>query len=214
MYKWRIWLRKSTLLDLTERNANHIVPSYCHLPVSCRSQVDRCGSLGSCKPQREKWWEETVWMEMRVIGSCMYKMSRWLGGLAPGVEGHVFVCPGDVVPRTESACQLRGAPLSGRPVCSPGDDRRRHVWGSVQRQRYRHRWVPVLPTTILTSIGFLLLFTTRKLQARGLDVRNKIFEFFTRSLIYVNKKNKIYIFNFFDIENIRFAFSICLTLKK
>ena len=40
-----MWLRKSTLLDLTERNANHIVP------VSCRSLVDRCGSLGSCKPQ-------------------------------------------------------------------------------------------------------------------------------------------------------------------
>ena len=47
----RIWLRKSTLLDLMERNVNHIIPSYCHLPVSCRSLVDRCGSLGSCKPQ-------------------------------------------------------------------------------------------------------------------------------------------------------------------
>ena len=42
------WLRKSTLLDLTERNVNHIIPLYCHLPVSCRSLVDRCGS---CKPQ-------------------------------------------------------------------------------------------------------------------------------------------------------------------
>ena len=30
-------LRKWTLLDLTERNANHIIPLYCHLPVSCRS---------------------------------------------------------------------------------------------------------------------------------------------------------------------------------
>jgi hypothetical protein len=30
---------------------HHIIPSYCHLPVSCRSLVDRCGSLGSCKPQ-------------------------------------------------------------------------------------------------------------------------------------------------------------------
>jgi hypothetical protein len=27
-------IRKSTLLDLTERNANHIIPTYCHLPVS------------------------------------------------------------------------------------------------------------------------------------------------------------------------------------
>ena len=37
----------STLLDLTERNANHIIPSCCILPVSCRSLIDRCGSLGS-----------------------------------------------------------------------------------------------------------------------------------------------------------------------
>ena len=44
------WLRKSTLLDLTERDANHIIPSYFHLTDSCRSPVDWCGSLGSCKP--------------------------------------------------------------------------------------------------------------------------------------------------------------------
>ena len=42
-------LRKSASLDLTERNA--VIPSYCHLPVSCRCLVDRCGSLWSCKPQ-------------------------------------------------------------------------------------------------------------------------------------------------------------------
>ena len=36
---------------MTERNANHIILLYCHLPVSCRSLVDRCGSLGSCEPQ-------------------------------------------------------------------------------------------------------------------------------------------------------------------
>ena len=36
---------------MTERNSNHIIPSYCHLPVSCRRLVDRYGSLGSCKPQ-------------------------------------------------------------------------------------------------------------------------------------------------------------------
>ena len=36
---------------MTERNANHIIASYCHLSVSCRSLVDRCGSHGSCKPQ-------------------------------------------------------------------------------------------------------------------------------------------------------------------
>ena len=38
-------------MDLTECNANYIIPSYCYLPVSCRSLVDRCGSPGSCKPQ-------------------------------------------------------------------------------------------------------------------------------------------------------------------
>jgi hypothetical protein len=36
---------------LTERNANDNIPSYYHPPVSCRSLVDRRGSLGSCKPQ-------------------------------------------------------------------------------------------------------------------------------------------------------------------
>ena len=30
---------------------NHIIPSYCHLPVSCRILVDQCDSLGICKPQ-------------------------------------------------------------------------------------------------------------------------------------------------------------------
>ena len=34
-----------------ECNSNHILPSYCHLPVSCRSLVDWRGSLGSYKPQ-------------------------------------------------------------------------------------------------------------------------------------------------------------------
>ena len=34
-----------------ERNDNHIIPSYCYLPVGCRSLGDRYGSLGSYKPQ-------------------------------------------------------------------------------------------------------------------------------------------------------------------
>ena len=34
-----------------EHNANHIIPLYCHLPVSCRSLLDRCGFLGSCKSE-------------------------------------------------------------------------------------------------------------------------------------------------------------------
>ena len=37
--------------EVAERNANHIVPSYCHLPLSCRNLVDRCGYVESCKPQ-------------------------------------------------------------------------------------------------------------------------------------------------------------------
>ena len=32
-----------------EHNANHISLLYCHLPVSCRSLVDQCDSLGRCK---------------------------------------------------------------------------------------------------------------------------------------------------------------------
>ena len=39
------------LLLLLLLNANHIIPSCFHLPVSCRSLVDRCDSIGSCKPQ-------------------------------------------------------------------------------------------------------------------------------------------------------------------
>jgi hypothetical protein len=34
-----------------EGNDNHIILSCCHLPVSCRSLVDRCGSFGNSKPQ-------------------------------------------------------------------------------------------------------------------------------------------------------------------
>ena len=36
---------------MTERNASRIIPLYCHLLVSYRSLVDRCGSLGSCNSQ-------------------------------------------------------------------------------------------------------------------------------------------------------------------
>ena len=37
------------MIDLTECNSNHIISSGCDLPVSCRSLVNRCGSLGSRK---------------------------------------------------------------------------------------------------------------------------------------------------------------------
>ena len=30
-----------------EHNANHIIPVYYHLAVSCRGLVDQCGSLGA-----------------------------------------------------------------------------------------------------------------------------------------------------------------------
>ena len=43
------WLRSSGS-DWENRHSNHIIPSYFHLPISCRSLVDRCGSLGSFKP--------------------------------------------------------------------------------------------------------------------------------------------------------------------
>ena len=49
--KLQISLGKSTLIGLAKRNANHITPSYCYLPLSCRSIIDRCGLLGICKPQ-------------------------------------------------------------------------------------------------------------------------------------------------------------------
>ena len=39
-----------TMIELIMMNANHIIPSFCHLPVICRSLVGRCGSSGSCKP--------------------------------------------------------------------------------------------------------------------------------------------------------------------
>ena len=47
--KWRSWLRKSTLIDLTQSNANPIIPSYCDLIVSCRSLVDVVAPLGSLR---------------------------------------------------------------------------------------------------------------------------------------------------------------------
>ena len=41
----------------------------CHLPVSCRSLVDRCGSLGSCKPQitmkLSDWKQCYLWSHSR-----------------------------------------------------------------------------------------------------------------------------------------------------
>ena len=49
---WQLigWEVGETLLDL-ELNANHLIPSYCHLPVIWKILVNRCGSLVGCKPQ-------------------------------------------------------------------------------------------------------------------------------------------------------------------
>ena len=41
----------SLFIPVYQSHAVNSLPSYCHLPVSCRSLVDRCGSFGSCKPQ-------------------------------------------------------------------------------------------------------------------------------------------------------------------
>ena len=37
--------------DLSDRNTNPIIQSYCYQPANCRNPVDRCASLGSCTPQ-------------------------------------------------------------------------------------------------------------------------------------------------------------------
>ena len=49
-YDWEVadLIKKADIVRLD--GVNHIIPSYCHLQVSCRSLVDRCDSLGSCKP--------------------------------------------------------------------------------------------------------------------------------------------------------------------
>ena len=36
---------------MTEFNVNHIIPSLCHLQVSCKSLIGRCCSLGCCKSE-------------------------------------------------------------------------------------------------------------------------------------------------------------------
>ena len=41
MEKYRIWLRKSTLIDLTERNANQIIPLYCCAFVNQALELDK-----------------------------------------------------------------------------------------------------------------------------------------------------------------------------
>ena len=42
-------IKKADIIRLDGLNANHIIPSYCHLPFSCKSLVDQCGSFGSYK---------------------------------------------------------------------------------------------------------------------------------------------------------------------
>jgi hypothetical protein len=42
--------KKFTISQGSPHNANHIITSYCYLPVSCRNLVDHCGSFGSFNP--------------------------------------------------------------------------------------------------------------------------------------------------------------------
>ena len=61
----------STLLELQGHKANHIIPSYCHLPISRRSLVFRYDTLGKFKPQIKKYNEdykinESVFKEINV----------------------------------------------------------------------------------------------------------------------------------------------------
>ena len=70
-------IEKSKLLDLLERNVNRIIPSCCHLTVSCRSLVDRCGSLGNWKTQiyliicKNQQWSED-WRAWRTFAQRDY----------------------------------------------------------------------------------------------------------------------------------------------
>ena len=57
-----------------------LIPLYCHLPVSWRSLVDRCGSLGSCKLQIVFLWYFTC--NHRYCFSKIY----WPSHLAPDQE--------------------------------------------------------------------------------------------------------------------------------
>ena len=56
----RIWLIKSKLIDLTECNVNHIIPSCSRLPVSCRSLVDRCDFLTNNKYTNTNWLYDEI----------------------------------------------------------------------------------------------------------------------------------------------------------
>ena len=42
-----MWLRKCTVIDLTECNANHMILSYCNLPISCGSVVGQLTLMGA-----------------------------------------------------------------------------------------------------------------------------------------------------------------------
>ena len=73
-----------TLIDLTERNANHIIPSYCHLPVICTSLVDRYGYLGSCKLQMYLfiYWLICCGHLILKKKQCLMDQTSWLDDLS------------------------------------------------------------------------------------------------------------------------------------
>ena len=57
-----VWLRRSTLIDLTDLNANHIIPSWCHLAVSYRSLLDRLAPLGAISHRLHYRWRYLNWL--------------------------------------------------------------------------------------------------------------------------------------------------------
>ena len=82
-----IWLRKSTLLDLTENNANHSIPSHCNLPASCKSRVDRYGSLESCRQQT--LFNETI---LKRSHSCdLYLLSNFTKRKCPWAKNREMI---------------------------------------------------------------------------------------------------------------------------
>ena len=72
-----------------EHNANHIILSFCHLPVSCRILVDQCGSLGDCKlqiffsqkrvssVQRNGLWYIRL-LDPRKLRNLIWQTCKWL----------------------------------------------------------------------------------------------------------------------------------------
>ena len=55
-----------------KRNANHIIPLCCHLPVSCRGQVDGCALLGILSHIHLFIYFKETKQYMEIIGNMKY----------------------------------------------------------------------------------------------------------------------------------------------